>query len=173
MEKWYQLMKRKHHTAPTSSIATETTPTPSTRYVYPQLTKPHSIRLLRFLPETVGSDIHCAIDEYDTENMQGASYTALSYVWGDTRTLHPITLSGKIAYVTPNLKEALVHLFAVHPRAVVRGSLFWIDASCIDQSNPLERNHQVSRMRTIYGQAIKVVVWLGPQTERPTGYSLS
>jgi hypothetical protein len=117
MEKWYQLMRRKQHTAPTSSIATETTPTPSTRYVYPQLTKPHSIRLIQFLPETAGSDTHCAVDEYDTENIQGASYMALSYVWGDTRTLHPIALSGKIAYVTPNLMEALVHLFAVHSKS--------------------------------------------------------
>lgn len=38
---------------------------------------------------------------------------------------------------------------------------FWIDAICIDQSNVMERNHQVQIMRKIYSNARSVSVWLG------------
>lgn len=38
---------------------------------------------------------------------------------------------------------------------------FWIDAICIDQSNTIERNRQVTRMGEIYNGASIVVVWLG------------
>lgn len=36
----------------------------------------------------------------------------------------------------------------------------WIDQICIDQSNTIERNHQVATMSHIYSNAIAVVVWL-------------
>ncbi|KAF2435386.1 hypothetical protein EJ08DRAFT_729880 [Tothia fuscella] len=38
---------------------------------------------------------------------------------------------------------------------------FWIDAICIDQSNVLERNHQVKLMSLIYSHATSVLSWLG------------
>lgn len=37
----------------------------------------------------------------------------------------------------------------------------WIDSLCIDQSNGIERNHQVSHMGRIYRNAQRVLVWLG------------
>jgi hypothetical protein len=37
----------------------------------------------------------------------------------------------------------------------------WIDAVCIDQSNNLERNHQVQQMGQIYSRAHNVVAWIG------------
>jgi hypothetical protein len=40
-----------------------------------------------------------------------------------------------------------------------------VDALCIDQSNLLERNHQVLLMKRIYAQASLVLVWLGPAHE--------
>lgn len=45
---------------------------------------------------------------------------------------------------------------------------FFIDAICIDQSNPDERNQQVSMMGSIFGQAETVLIWLGPDHSRPT-----
>ena len=41
--------------------------------------------------------------------------------------------------------------------------MVWIDALCIDQRNPAERTMQVSMMHRIFNQALRVVVWLGPE----------
>jgi hypothetical protein len=41
------------------------------------------------------------------------------------------------------------------------GIIFWIDNLCIDQDNPLEKNHQVHLMRDIYQKANSILVWLG------------
>lgn len=41
--------------------------------------------------------------------------------------------------------------------------MVWIDALCIDQSNPTERTMQVSMMHRVFNQALRVVVWLGPE----------
>jgi Heterokaryon incompatibility protein (HET)/Ankyrin repeats (3 copies) len=48
------------------------------------------------------------------------------------------------------------------PRHDVPPSHIWIDAICIDQSNDLERGHQVGLMRKIYEAAQCVSIWLGP-----------
>jgi hypothetical protein len=37
----------------------------------------------------------------------------------------------------------------------------WIDAICIDQNNPQERNHQVRQIKWIFHNAHRVLVWLG------------
>jgi hypothetical protein len=40
-------------------------------------------------------------------------------------------------------------------------TLLWIDALCINQSNPEERNQEVRRMAEIYSEADEVLIWLG------------
>ncbi|KAF2830838.1 HET-domain-containing protein, partial [Ophiobolus disseminans] len=40
-------------------------------------------------------------------------------------------------------------------------SRLWIDAICINQSDLLERNHQVAQMRDVYTKAESVIAWLG------------
>jgi hypothetical protein len=45
---------------------------------------------------------------------------------------------------------------------------YWIDALCINQSNVVERNHQVRQMGVIYSKAVRVDVWLGLTTWDPT-----
>jgi Tetratricopeptide repeat/Heterokaryon incompatibility protein (HET) len=42
---------------------------------------------------------------------------------------------------------------------------FWIDAICINQESPIERNHQVRLMTDIYRGAETVVVSLGPECD--------
>jgi hypothetical protein len=37
----------------------------------------------------------------------------------------------------------------------------WVDAVCIDQENDQEKEHQIQLMAKIYGQASRVIVWLG------------
>ena len=134
----------------------EATNAPTRTYRYGQLSGVNSIRLLRFLPDSGDEDIRCTIKEYDVKS-ESIPYIALSYVWGDATIRHPISLDGRVAHVTANLREALTHLRNAFPH-----SDFWIDAICIDQDNPKERIHQVGQMRTIYSNAAQVVMWLGP-----------
>jgi hypothetical protein len=46
------------------------------------------------------------------------------------------------------------------------GSFRRYDALCINQEDTQERNHQVSQMGRIYGEADCVITWLGPLTPR-------
>jgi hypothetical protein len=46
----------------------------------------------------------------------------------------------------------------------------WIDAICINQEDSVERDAQVRRMKTIYEQAERVIIWLGKYNE-PTDAS--
>lgn len=45
------------------------------------------------------------------------------------------------------------------------GMHYWVDSLCIDQSNIVEKTHEVKRMGEIYKSARAVVVWLGPERE--------
>jgi len=123
-----------------------------------------SIRLVRLLPsDRISAPIQCEIfhvqfGEDERESQPG--YVALSYVWGDSTTLVDISLNGQPLGITENLHAALLQL-----RKRGGDNIFWIDAICIDQSNPRERGHQVQRMYSIYESAVQVIVWLGPQEE--------
>ncbi|KAL2039473.1 hypothetical protein N7G274_007745 [Stereocaulon virgatum] len=63
--------------------------------------------------------------------------------------------------VTVNLEAGLRHL---RHRSVPR--TIWIDAICINQRCTEERMHQVQLMKTIYGDATVVRVWLGEKENR-------
>jgi Heterokaryon incompatibility protein (HET) len=62
--------------------------------------------------------------------------------------------------VSRNLHSALRELRHAKERGVI-----WIDAICINQSNDVEKGHQVSQMERIYSVAQKVVIWLGEGNE--------
>jgi Heterokaryon incompatibility protein (HET) len=83
-------------------------------------------------------------------------YEALSYVWGYPLIRENIELDAVEFQVTTNLHAALRHL-----RWVTRPRSLWIDAVCINQTNPAERSKQVSLMTEIYKHAKQVIVWLG------------
>ena len=58
--------------------------------------------------------------------------------------------------VTVNLRAALLNI-----RQLDQPCTLWVDAICINQSNVLERGHQVSIMADIYRNATRTIVWLG------------
>ncbi len=67
-------------------------------------------------------------------------------------------------------REPFLHLRApsgvqarLGPQDFGREAFLWVDAICIDQSNILERSHQVALMGDIYRRAEKVIVWLSPK----------
>jgi hypothetical protein len=76
-------------------------------------------------------------------------YHALSYAWGDPTITVPIFVNDVEIQVTPNLEAALRHC---RPKELPTRYLelrWWINAICINQSDPIERSHQVRLMRDI------------------------
>ncbi|KAK5683973.1 hypothetical protein LTS10_003837 [Elasticomyces elasticus] len=88
-------------------------------------------------------------------------FEALSYVWGSLMFGKKVYLKGLGALsITNNLHDALRRL-----RRRDEKRCLWIDALCVNQSDPLERASQVLLMKQIYSTAHRVVIWLGePQT---------
>lgn len=89
-------------------------------------------------------------------------YEALSYVWGEPEPQHIILVNDVEYSITPNLAKALE---AFRNDGIVLRPLF-VDAICIDQSDPDEKATQVALMGRIYRQASIVRAWLG---EAPDG----
>jgi hypothetical protein len=83
-------------------------------------------------------------------------YDALSYVWGKPDETRPIVVDEHVLHVTVNLHDALSHL---RYRSIER--IIWVDAVCINQNDTKEKEQQIQFMAKIYGQANRVVVWLG------------
>jgi hypothetical protein len=104
-------------------------------------------------------------------------YEALSYVWRDPyeislisvlSTPEPLHIDGKVLRISWNLSRILSHIrHTRNPRTL------WIDAICINQDNPSEKNHQVRQMYRIYSLAHRVLIWLGEkgldEDNDPTG----
>ncbi|KAL8789743.1 MAG: hypothetical protein Q9213_000994 [Squamulea squamosa] len=86
---------------------------------------------------------------------EAPAYNALSYCWGPQSTNPLSNINGY--RLTPNLLNCLSELMVQVP------GLWWIDALCIDQDNPPEKNQQVKKMRNIYARAQKLYIWLGPK----------
>jgi hypothetical protein len=126
--------------------------------------------------------------------VSAVSYTALSYCWGDiddtieiqlrcplSKTVTESTEStGPIQYnitklaseytttdfkITRNLHAALQKIRQDFDRYDTSIRYFWIDALCIDQSNPREKSHQAGLMGEVFSSASSVLVWLGPEDE--------
>ncbi|GES59754.1 HET-domain-containing protein [Aspergillus terreus] len=129
-------------------------------YTYPELPSAGTTtRMIRLLPQK-GKETHidCELFPYDLSDMSGRKhrYEALSYVWGSGVKSHSIRLNGCEFPVTENLYAALSQL-----RDGNFERILWVDAICINQEDNEEKGQQIQIMRTIYGQANCVIVWLG------------
>ena len=136
------------------------------KYQYQSFTNTNSIRLLRFKEDspTDKSNIHISLVAYSLEN--APPYHALSYCWGTQKAKKQIDCDGQSLNITPSLHLALQHLGELLPREQQPGSdvWLWIDQICINQQDVPERNHQVNMMGKIYSQALRTVIWLGPDS---------
>ena len=135
------------------------------QYHYSSLSlEPDSIRLLRLMPYGNGgierTKIRCELFEYTLQDPAKWThlYEALSYTWGGSEKSCSISIKEQGLAVTENLYAALLRL---QDRSLER--IIWVDAVCIDQSNPEEREQQVLLMAKIYGKAHRVIVWLGKE----------
>ena len=104
-----------------------------------------NIRLVELQPasESDSSTIKCNFECFPLSICP--PYVALSYTWGLANRLKEIQINNCRFMIRENLWWFLHHMRLRNQR-----KLFWIDALCIDQSNILERNHQVNLMRQIY-----------------------
>ncbi|KAF2106968.1 heterokaryon incompatibility protein-domain-containing protein [Lophiotrema nucula] len=115
-------------------------------------------RLLRLLcSRDREAAIACELFEASGDRLT-TRFEALSYTWGSTKRARNITVNGKPLAITENLHAALFELRLPEDR------ILWIDAICIDQKNEKERGHQVQQMGYIFGQARRVIFWLGGAT---------
>lgn len=84
-------------------------------------------------------------------------FEALSYCWGSSTESRSISVDGVEGFrVTDNLFAALRRL-----RRLGEERTLWIDHVCINQSDDLERSHQVAWIGRVYSTAATVVIWLG------------
>jgi hypothetical protein len=114
----------------------------------------NEFRLLLILPGQPSDDLICTLvhASYDTP----PPYEALSYVWGNPEPPFFLECSDARVRVTGNLHGALCHF-----RLESQIRIVWADALCIDQSNDVEKGVQVNRMREIYANCAKLLVWFG------------
>jgi len=125
----------------------------------PVVLQPPSESVLTKTFDVRGRELSGANQDQEQETV--VSYEALSYCWGDNAAVKtPILCNGARLEITRNLKSALQHL-----REEEKVRVLWIDAICINQDDPIEREEQVSHMREIYQQAERVVVWLGESAD--------
>lgn len=122
--------------------------------------KTSQIRLLTLAPGRPKDPIRLTLSVHNVENLP--PYEALSYVWGTGGYYRRrrVDVNGYKLHITSNLETALLYL-----RHKKEPRVLWIDAICIDQRNTNERNHQVQLMKLIYSKAIRIVVFLGHQSE--------
>jgi hypothetical protein len=143
-------------------------------YRYPSLDLGHGrrIRILVLRAGRPGEPLRCVLQHANLQ--QGPTYEALSYTWADAKGDDSLCkkilcgFSGSTISITTNCEAALLLL-----RKEDADRPLWVDAICIDQSNVLERNHQVKNMIAIFRSAVRVLVYLGqgnPNLDRLVDY---
>ncbi|KAI1737933.1 heterokaryon incompatibility protein-domain-containing protein [Xylaria scruposa] len=125
------------------------------QYQYPTQLNSSNVRVLSIQPGAEEGPIECKLYVRDI-NTDGIE-AALSYAWGKgPLSDETITVDGSTFSVTKNLYGILHKLRLPDvPRDI------WIDAICINQSDPEEKGHQVRLMGDIYSKATEVIIWLG------------
>jgi len=107
--------------------------------------------------------LQCRLETSTLDNPP--DYEALSYMWGEPSTFDDkIWVNDVLVTVRLNLLSAL-HAIRGHGKSE---RVLWIDALCINQKNPDERNYQVALMEHIYRKAKHVLVWLGAPEKMTT-----
>jgi len=123
------------------------------------------IRLIRFSCKSfsAASKIECDVRHVTLTPKHDRlwHYSTLSYTWESHEPKHDIYVTNRRICIGPNL-----HRFCQQFRSAQTfedsewTGWVWIDQICIDQSDILERNHQVELMADIYGMADHTIVWL-------------
>ena len=99
------------------------------------------------------------------------TYHALSYTWeiyepfygrAEQEEQLKINCNGLDLLVGKNLYAALRR-----SRKADDSTILWVDALCINQTDMVERSHQVQKMCAIFENAFQVFIWLGEIITKP------
>ncbi|CAD6447540.1 a5565455-822b-4b0f-a687-8fc7c20c702a, partial [Sclerotinia trifoliorum] len=118
-----------------------------------------SIRLLGLMPnKDQAAPIQCRLYSYPLQELDKGIhlYEALSYVWGSSDKPKFVFINEHSLPITANLHTALLHL---RDRTFER--IIWVDSICINQEDNTEKSRQIQLMAKIFGQANRVIVYLG------------
>jgi len=130
---------------------------------YPPLrSRGSGLRLIKIHHASPSDKVRCGMSVHP---YAPPKYQALSYTWGDANRKVPISINGQDFLVTTNLDDALRHLRPLTSDEESSCLALWVDAVCINQENSNERDAQVRRMRIIYEQAERVILWLSKLNE--------
>lgn len=135
--------------------------THSKTYEYRYL-QPDEIRVIDLLPGTDQEEINVTIRHTPMQDPLDSDCTALSYAWGNpksTQTIYCSNGEGQLR-VTTECVSALRRL-----RLPNKPKTLWVDTICINQSDILERNRQITLMSKIYHCSSKVAIYLGGESE--------
>ncbi|KAH6718052.1 heterokaryon incompatibility protein-domain-containing protein [Leptodontidium sp. MPI-SDFR-AT-0119] len=146
--------------------------TPSNHILYPYrpLKRTNHVRLLCLLPAARSMRIECQLVPASLEPSSDC-YEALSYAWGKSEDQHrkyPIWIDNIQVWVQENLHHALLAL-----RKINQTRILWVDAICINQLDLEERGSQIQQMCGIYGQAERVVTWVGLDPDGESSLAMS
>jgi hypothetical protein len=130
------------------------------RYQYIPLPGSDYIRTLTLFPGVKDTVPRCHISAVPLDRVED-TYEALSYCWGDPNNKVDVICNGRRLAVTANLYDALQAL-----RDEQKSRVLWADAMCINQTDNVEKSHQVRSMDRIYRKARAVPVWLRERQRR-------
>ncbi|KAF2475609.1 HET-domain-containing protein, partial [Lindgomyces ingoldianus] len=109
-------------------------------------------------------DFDKLVKEWENVDGRKIQYEALSWSWGEGEEVYAILIKkGNDTFKKP-VRKALA-LALKYLRRPGKPRTLWIDAICINQNSPGERNHQVQMMSRIYTRARQVCIWLGEADE--------
>ncbi|KAH8888494.1 hypothetical protein GQ53DRAFT_871465 [Thozetella sp. PMI_491] len=116
--------------------------------------------------DSAGQLVHVSLETHTHDACP--EYETVSYTWGgeeaDMSMTSPVYIGAywDVLFQTKNCFDLLQYIKP--PRF---GRIAWVDSLCVDQSSRFERSIQVAKMRQIYENCSRVVVFLGPDLITP------
>lgn len=114
-----------------------------------------STRVLILYPGAATEPISASLSVADLAQNHPA-YEAISYTWGPPGDETSISVDGVSVKIRKHLHECLLRM-----RSTSEPRTLWCDYLCIDQTDPVEKAHQVQIIGSIFASATAVLVWLG------------
>ena len=140
------------------------------RYPYQKLLSAQHFRVLELFPrcQKLPFELKFKAPKYEyllgslsTHTLADApKYECLSYVWGTENSHGVLWLDQQVIAISRNLDKALHRL-----RHETESRFLWIDLVCINQQDLDERKQQVQLMYRIFGQAKRVIAYLGEEAD--------
>ena len=127
-------------------------------FQYEPLASEQKIRLVKLSKDRPTRPI-IRCDLLTCELSNAPEYYGVSYSWGD-HDPSSVLCNGSRLDISSGLYEALLPLQRFSQDDAIK--YFWIDQICINQADLDERAQQVQLMPSIFRQAQRTLIWLGP-----------